>query len=62
MIAIGMATTCMNATSFQIAFPDAKPRKIINLQECISASGDRMSSLGIYKIDLYINVKSLPNK
>jgi hypothetical protein len=45
----------MNSTSFHAAFPNSsKPRKIKDPQDCVAASGDRMNSLGIYEIDLYI--------
>jgi hypothetical protein len=32
----------MNATSFHTAFPDKKPRKFKDLQDCIADSGDRV--------------------
>jgi hypothetical protein len=50
----GAAATCISATSFHIAFPNKKPRKIRDLQDYIAAYAYKMSSLGIYEIDLYI--------
>jgi len=50
----GASATCMTSTSFHAAFPNQKPRKVQNVQDCEAASGNKMNSLGIYKIELLI--------
>ncbi len=50
----GASATCMPSSSFHVAFPNAKLRKVQNAQHCVAASGDKMNSLDIYKIDLQI--------
>jgi hypothetical protein len=37
----------MDAASFYTSFPDKPPRKVTKSQECVAASGDKMSLLGI---------------
>jgi hypothetical protein len=46
--------TCLNATSFHTTFHGTKPR---NFRDSLAASGEKMSFLGIYGIDLYISGK-----
>jgi hypothetical protein len=48
------AITCMNSRSFNAAFGTQKPRKISNTQSCVAASGDAMTSIGVYEVDLWI--------
>ncbi len=48
------AITCINSRSFNAAFGDQKPRKIVNAQSCVTASGDAMNSIGVYEVDLWI--------
>ncbi len=50
--------TCMNATLFFAAFPHAKPKEIKNAHDCVAASGKKMTSLGIYEMELYIKGKN----
>ncbi len=40
-----------------MAFEHLKPRKISEPQSCVTASGDKMSSLGLFKVDLWIKGK-----
>ncbi len=47
----------MTANSFYAAFPQDKPRRVQNAQHCTAASGNKMHSSGIYKIDLKIKGK-----
>jgi hypothetical protein len=49
----GGAVTCMNRQSFKMAFAQNKPRKLSQAQSCFAASGDKMSSLGVFKVDLW---------
>jgi hypothetical protein len=44
----------MNSRSFDAAFGTQKPRKILNAQSCVAASGDAMNSIGAYEVDLWI--------
>ncbi len=47
----------MTQASFLAAFPCTKPCKVKSSQHCTAASGDKLNSLGIYKIDLIIKGK-----
>jgi len=51
---IGASITCMTQDSFNAAFPHNQPRRVQNSQHCTATSGDKLNSLGIYKIDLII--------
>ncbi len=53
----GASITCMTKASFNPAFLHTKPRRVQNLQHCTAASGDKLHSLGIYKVDLFIKGK-----
>ena len=53
----GAAVTCMNKQSFELAFGHSKPRQISKPQSCVAASGDKMSSYGVFEIDLFIKGK-----
>jgi len=53
----GASITCMTQASFNAAFPHQKPHIIQSSQHCTAASGDKLNSLGIYEIDLYIKGK-----
>jgi hypothetical protein len=53
----GASVTCMTANSFNAAFPHDKPRRVQISQHCTAASGNKMHSLGIFKIDLEIKGK-----
>jgi hypothetical protein len=50
----GASVTCMTAQSFYAAFPHSKPRRVQNGQHCTAA---KMTSLGIFEIDLQIKGK-----
>jgi hypothetical protein len=52
-----VAVTCMNRQSFKMAFEHYKPRKISEPQSCVKASGDKTSSLVVFKVDLQIKGK-----
>jgi hypothetical protein len=39
-------------TSFEMAFSDKKPRKISEALSCIAASGDKMSSMSVFEVNL----------
>ncbi len=54
----GASVTCMTAESFHAAFPFDKPCRVQNAQHCTAASGNKMNSLGIFKIDLQIKGRS----
>jgi hypothetical protein len=54
----GASATFMTSTSFYTAFPNQKPRKVQNAQDCVATSGNKMYSLGIYEIDLQIRGKT----
>ncbi len=58
----GALATCMTSTSFHTAFPDKKPQKVQNAQDCVATSGNKMNSLGIYKIDLQIKGKTFTHR
>jgi hypothetical protein len=47
----------MNKDSFELAFRHSKPRQISKPQSCVAASGDKMSSYGVFEVDLFIKVK-----
>ena len=47
----------MTKASFNAAFPHKKPRRVQSSQHCTAASGDKMHSLGIYEIDIFIKGK-----
>ena len=53
----GAAVTCMNKESFDLAFGHSKPKQISKPQSCVAASGDKMSSRGVFKVDLFIKSK-----
>jgi hypothetical protein len=53
----GAAVTCMNMDSFELAFGQSKPRQISKPQSCVAASGDKMSSCGVFEVDLFIKGK-----
>ena len=53
----GAAVTCMNKHSFELAFGHSKPKQISKPQSCVAASGDKMSSYGVFEIDLFIKGK-----
>ncbi len=54
---MGIAVTCVNRQSFEMAIGHNKPRQIPKAQSCIAASGDKMSSLGIFEINLRVKGK-----
>ncbi len=54
----GASVTCMTAESFNAAFPNSKPHRVKNAQNCTAASGNKMKSLGIFEIDLQIKGKT----
>ena len=47
----------MNIDSFEQAFGQSKPRQISKPQSCVAASGDKMSSCGVFEVDLFIKGK-----
>jgi hypothetical protein len=51
------AVTCMNKQSFDLAFGHCKPNQISKPQSCVAASGDKMSSYGVFEVDLFIKGK-----
>jgi hypothetical protein len=53
----GASITCMTQASFLAAFPHTKPHRLQNSQHCTAASGNKLNSLGIYEIDLFIKGK-----
>jgi hypothetical protein len=50
------AVTCMNKQSFDLAFVHCKLKQISKPQSC-STSGDKMSSYGVFEVDLFIKGK-----
>jgi hypothetical protein len=48
------AITCMNSRSFNATFGSQKLKKISKSQRCVAASGNAMSSVGVYELDLWI--------
>ncbi len=57
LIDTGAAVTCMNKESFDSAFGLSKPKQISKPQSCVAASGDKMSSCGVFEVDLFIKGK-----
>jgi hypothetical protein len=53
----GAAVTCMNKQSFDMAFGHNSPKQISKPQSCVAASGDKMSSYGVFEVDLFIKGK-----
>ncbi len=53
----GAAVTCKNKESFELAFGHSKPKQILKPQSCVAASGDKMSSYGVFEVDLFIKGK-----
>jgi hypothetical protein len=51
----------MNKQSFDKAFGHLKPIKISEPQSCVAASGDKMSSLGIFEMELFNKGKKNDN-
>jgi len=51
------AVTCMNKQSFDVAFGHCKPKQISKPQGCVAASGYKMSSYGVFEVDLFIKGK-----
>jgi len=49
----------MNKQSFDQALGHSKPRKISEPQSCVAASGDKMSSCEVFKVDLWMKGKNL---
>jgi len=47
----------MNKQSFDLAFGHSKPKQISKPQSSVAASGDKMSSYGVFKVDLFIKGK-----
>jgi hypothetical protein len=47
----------MNKQLFDLAFGHSKPRLISKPQSCVAASGDKMSSYGVFEVDLFIKGK-----
>jgi hypothetical protein len=47
----------MNKESFNLAFGHPKPKQISTPQSCVAASGDKMSSCGVFEVDLWIKGK-----
>jgi len=47
----------MTKASFNAAFPHKKPHIVQSPQNCTAAYGDKLNSLGIYEIDLFIKGK-----
>jgi hypothetical protein len=50
----GAAITCMNADSFRECFVHARPTLLKKSAGCIAANGSKMSSLGIFEIEMTI--------
>ncbi len=47
----------MNKEWFDLAFGHFKPKQISKPQSCVAASGDQMSSCGVFEVDLFIKGK-----
>jgi hypothetical protein len=47
----------MNILSFDLAFGLSKPKQISKPQSCVAASGDKMSSYGVFEVDLFLKGK-----
>jgi hypothetical protein len=41
---------------------DTKPKQISKPQSCVAASGDKMSSCGVFKVDLFIKGKKFTHQ
>ncbi len=55
----GATVTCMNKQSFDLAFGHYKPKQISKPQSCVAPSGDKMSSYGMFEVDLFIKGKKI---
>ncbi len=53
----GAAVTCMNKESFDLAFGHFKPKQISKPQSCVTASGDKMFSYGLFEVDFIQGIK-----
>jgi hypothetical protein len=51
---MGAAITCMNANSFREAFAHSKPELIKKSAGCVATNGSKMSSLGIFEMEMTI--------
>jgi hypothetical protein len=49
----------MNKDSFDLAFGHSKPKQISKPQSCVAASGDKMSSYGVFEVDFFIKGKKI---
>jgi hypothetical protein len=49
----------MNKQSFDLAFIHSKPKQISKTQSYVAASGDKMSSYGVFEVDLFIKGKKI---
>jgi hypothetical protein len=47
----------MNKEMFDLAFGHSKPKKISKPKSCVAASGDKISSFGVFEVDLFIKGK-----
>jgi hypothetical protein len=54
----GVAVTCMYKESFDLAFGHYKPKQVSQPQSCVAASGVKMSSYGVFEVDLFIKGKN----
>ncbi len=57
----GAAVTCMTKQSFDLSFGHCKPKQISKPQSCVAASGDKMSSYGVFNVDLFIKGRKFTN-
>jgi hypothetical protein len=55
----GAAVTCMAPQSFEIAIRHSKPKQLSKSQNCIAASGEKMTSHGVFEVDLWLKGKKL---
>jgi hypothetical protein len=55
----GAAVTCMKRQSFVMAFEHTKPRKISEAQTCVATSGNKMSSLGVFEVNMWIKGRKI---
>ena len=55
----GATVTCMNKESFDLAFGHSKPEQISKPQSCVAASGDKMSSYGVFEVLLFKKGKKI---
>jgi hypothetical protein len=58
----GAAVTCMNKQSFDLAFGHCKPKQISKPQSCVAASGDKMSSYGVFEVESFIKGKKFTHQ